>query len=206
MSQPVSPVAQFRRYVSIIMKMPYRYVFLDFSLDANRINAMKKCPATNQLEAWGAPEVNVISINMCDVAQGEASNKSAKRYQKASQYIFDITLDSHRQGNEFKKIKNILFPNKSTLSPNEENDVLIILHAKHSHCILVTNDGGSKRQPGGMLGNKERILSEIGVTVMRDTEAVKLVEEKIIERDNRARRIAERFGESLPDWVGKDIH
>ncbi len=164
---------------------------------------MQKCPATNQLEIWD--KNGVIQIGMCDVAQDEASKKSAERFQKASNYVYPITLDSHRQSNEFRKTKNILFPNKSTLTINEENDVLIILHAKQNHCLLITNDGGSKRQPKGMLGNKERLLNEIGVKVISDTEAVELVEGKIIERDDRARRIAQRFCEPLPEWVGEDI-
>ena len=183
--------------------MPTRYVALDFSLDANRINAMRKCPATNQLEMW--EENGVVQIDMCDVAQDEASKKSSARFQKASNYIYPITLNSHRQSDEFRKIKNILFPNKSTLTTNEENDVLIVFHAMQNHCLLVTNDGGSKRQPGGMLGNKDRLLNDIGVKVMRDTEAVVLAEEKIAERDERARRIAERNGEALPEWIGKDL-
>jgi hypothetical protein len=185
------------------MKMPSRYVALDFNLDANRINAMQKCFATNQLEIWR--KNGVIQIDMCDVAQDEASKKSATRFQKASNYIYPITLNFHRQSDEFRKIKNILFPDKSTLTTNEENDVLIILHAKQNHCILVSNDGGSKRQPGGMLGNKDRIMNEIGVKIMRDTEAVVLVENKIMERDKLARQIAERYNEPLPKWVGKDL-
>ena len=186
------------------MKMPSRYVAKDFSFDTNRINAMQKCPATTQLEIWS--KNGVIQIDMCDVAQVEASKKSAARFQKASNYIYPITRDSHRQSNEFRKIKNILFPNKSTLTINEENDVLIMLHAKQNNCILVTNDGGSRRQPKGMLGNKERLLNEIGVKVMRDTEAVELVEGKIIERDDRARRVAERSCKTLPEWVGEDLY
>jgi hypothetical protein len=165
---------------------------------------MQKCSATNQLETWD--KNGVIQISWCDVAKDEASKKSAKRHQKISSIYgyHHATLDSFRQDNEFRRIKSILFPNKSALTPNEENDVLIILHAKHSHSILVTNDGGSKTQPGGMLGNKERILSEIGVKVMRDIEAVELVKKKILERDKRAHRIADRCGESLPSWIGKD--
>jgi len=165
---------------------------------------MQKCPATTQLEIWS--KNGVIQIDMCDVAQDEASKKSAARFQKASNYIYPIALDSHRQSNEFRKIKNILFPNKSTLTINEENDVLIILNAKQNHCILVTNDGGSRRQPKGMLGNKERLLNEIGVKVMRDTEAVELVEGKIIERDDRARRVTERSCATLPEWVGEYLY
>jgi len=184
--------------------MPSRYVALDFSFDANRINAMQNCPATNQLEIWS--KNGVIQIDMCDVAQNEASKKNAARFQKASNYIYPITLESHRQSDEFRKIKNILFPNKSTLTTNEENDVLIILHAKQNNCILVTNDGGSRRQPKGMLGNKDRLFNEIGVKVMRDTEAVELVEGKIIERDDKVRRVAERSCETLPQWVGADLY
>ncbi len=52
---------------------------------------------------------------------------------------------------------------------------------------------------------KGRFLNEIGVKVMSDTEAVELVELKIIERDNRARRVAQRFCKILPKWVGKDL-
>jgi hypothetical protein len=142
---------------------------------------------------------------MCDVAQDEASKNNRTRFEKASNYVGPVTLDSQRQSIEFRKIRNILFPNKSTFTRNEDNDVLIVLHAKQSHSILVTNDGGSKRQPGGMLGNKDRLWNEIGIKVVRDTEAVDLVEQKILQRDERARRIAARTGEALPKWLGKDI-
>jgi hypothetical protein len=165
---------------------------------------MRKCPATNQLEVWA--KNYIIQIDMCDVAQNEAAKGSAARFQKASNYTEPRTLDSQRRSNEFRDIKNILFPNKSTLTTNEENDVLIVLHAKQNYCILITNDGGSKRQQKGMLGNSDRLLNEIGVKVMRDTEAVELVMEKIMERDERARRVAETTGETLPEWVGKDLY
>jgi len=98
---------------------------------------------------------------------------------------------------EFIEIKKILFPTKKALTKNEENDVIIVLHANQTHSILITNDGGSKRQQNGMLGNKEHLLKEIGVKVMHDSEAVALVEQKIRERDERERRIAERTGEPL---------
>lgn len=185
------------------MKLPSRYVCLDFSIDTNRINAKLKCPSMNQLGVWR--KNGVIQIDMCDVAQEEASRGSSARFEKASDFIYPKTLDAHRHSNEFTKIKNILFPKNETLTPNEENDVLIVLHAKQTYSILITNDGGSKRQPNGMLGNKEHLLKEIGVEIIRDTEAVALVEQKIRERDERALRIAERSGEALPEWVGKDL-
>lgn len=184
------------------MKMPSRYVSLDFSIDTNRINAMQKCGAMNQLETWH--QKNVIQIDMCNIAQKEASKGSAARFEKASGYIYPITLDSHRNSREFAEIRKILFPTKQALTPNEENDVIVVLHAKENHCILVTNDGDSKRQPNGILGNMARLFKDLGVKVMRDTDAVELVEQKIMERDARARRIAERTGEHLQEWVGKD--
>ena len=70
--------------------------------------------------------------------------------------------------------------------------------------MLITDDGGSKQQPGGILGNRER-LSSLGIQVMRDYEAVEFVKHKIIERDESARRIASRTGEPLPTWIGKDL-
>ena len=186
------------------MKMPSRYVYLDFCIDTNRINAKNKLPSMNQLDIWGKKGIIEIK-NMCDVAQEEARKGSSARFQKASECTYPITLDSHRHSNEFIKIKNILFPEKTSFKQNEENDVIIVFHAKDTHCILITNDGGSKRQPGGILGNKDRLLNEIGVKVIRDTEAVVLVEKKIVERDKKARRIAEKTGEALPKWVGKDF-
>ena len=185
------------------MRMPSRYVSLDFSIDTNRINAMQKLSAMNQLETWN--ENRVIQIEMCDIAQDEASRKNSARFQKSANYTYPITLDSHRHSSEFRKIKNILFPKKSNLTKKEENDVIIVLHAKQTHSILITNEGGSRRQKGGMLGNKDRFLNEISVKVMRDIEAVVLVENKIVERDEKARRIAENTGEALPIWVGKDL-
>ena len=186
------------------MEMPSRYVSLDFSIDTNRINAMQKCEAMNLLETWH--QNNVIQIDMCDIAQTEVAKGSAARFGKASNYIYPITLDSHRTSREFTEIKKILFPTKQALTSNEENDVIVILHAKLNHSILVTNDGDSKRQPNGILGNKDRLFKDLGVKVMRDTDAVALVEQKIIERDVRARRVAKRTGEPIQEWVGKDCH
>ena len=185
------------------MEMPSRYVCLDFCIDTNRINAKNKLPSMNQLEIWA--EKGIISIdNMCDVAQEEASKGSPSRFEKASRYVYPITLNSHKQSDDFRKIKNILFPAIKSLKQNEENDIIIVFHAKDTHCILITNDGGSKRQPGGILGNKDRLLNQVGVKVICDADAIILVEQKIRERDEKAHRIAKKFGKPLPEWVGKD--
>jgi hypothetical protein len=67
----------------------------------------------------------------------------------------------------------------------------------------VTNDGGSRRQFGGILGNRDK-LQELGVQVLTDDEAVELVEELIRERDDRERTNSSITGQPLPEWVGKD--
>ena len=69
--------------------------------------------------------------------------------------------------------------------------------------ILVTNDGGSKRQPGGILGNA-RSLGKLGVRVMRAAEAVRFVRERIIVRDKNARLGTQRYDTPQPEWVGQD--
>ncbi len=80
----------------------------------------------------------------------------------------------------------------------------MVFNAYKYERILITDDGGSRRQSGGILGNRERLRS-LGIQVMRDNEAVELVKHRIIERDEFARRIASKTGEPLPDWVGKDL-
>jgi hypothetical protein len=46
----------------------------------------------------------------------------------------------------------------------------------------------------------------LGIQVLRDHEAVKLVKQKIIQRDQRANKIAAYKNEPLPEWVGKDLN
>ena len=46
-----------------------------------------------------------------------------------------------------------MFPNGAK-DDNELNDVRIVCEAKKYEAILVTGDGGSKAQPGGILGNR----------------------------------------------------
>ena len=68
--------------------------------------------------------------------------------------------------------------------------------------ILVTRDGGSKNQPGGMLGNREKLRDY--VRLMSDSETVAFVEAKIAERDEFNRRVVAEYGGELPPWTGKD--
>lgn len=183
--------------------MPERYVYLDFHIDTNRINAESRLNYMNILERWF--EDNVIYLEMSEVAQNEAvKSESSIRTEKAYTYVASETLASTSDEIRIlKQVKKILFPD-GIKSINEKNDVEIVFNAWKYNQILITDDGGSKRQPGGILGNRDK-LEAMGIQVLRDHEAVKLVKQKIIQRDQRVNRIATYKKEPLPEWVGKDL-
>ncbi len=185
------------------MNFPERYVYLDFLIDTNRINARKGLKYMNVLECWH--EFDVISIEMAAVAQDEAAESGdSNRTEKAYTYIATQTLaDSSEERRLLNQISAILFPQGTTVR-KELNDIEIIFNAHKYLCILITDDGASKRQGGGILGNRDR-LATLGIQVMRDYEAVELVKQKIIKRDRLARRIASAEGKPLPDWVSIDL-
>jgi hypothetical protein len=185
------------------MNILERYVWLEFHVDANRINARKNLKYMNVLEYWH--ENDVIYMEMSEIAQKEAAHGgNPHRFEKAYTYAATETLASpSAKAQMINQISAVLFP-QGIKSPKERNDVEIVFNAHKYERILITDDGGSKQQPGGILGNRER-LSSLGIQVMRDYEAVEFVKHKIIERDESARRIASRTGESLPHWIGKDL-
>jgi hypothetical protein len=180
-----------------------RNVFLDFHIDTNRINAKSSLKYMNILEHWH--ENDVIYIEMAEVAQNEAANRgSSLRSEKAYSYIATETLAG--TPDEFRMLRQIievLFPN-GIKSTNEKNDVEIVCNAWKYGRILVTDDGGSKKQPGGILGSRGK-LAALGIKVLRDYEAVELVKEKIIQRDQSALKVASYKKDSIPQWVGKDL-
>lgn len=87
---------------------------------------------------------------------------------------------------------------------NQRNDVELVFTARKYHAILVTRDGGSKSQPGGILGNRNRLLRDFQVQAVTPEEAVIRIRTLIARRDERLRRLAHRVGAPQPDWVGKD--
>lgn len=179
-----------------------RFVGLSFQIDANRINGRESLQNMNCLEAWH--KAGVVLINMSYTAQDEARARGdARRSRKAISYISTLTqtLNQHEQA-ELHTISRTLFPS-GVKTQSERNDVDIVFNAKKYAAILVSNDGGSRRQPGGILGNRDA-LAELGVTVMTDEEAVALVRKKIALRDQRLRQMAALDGTTLPEWVGKD--
>ena len=101
----------------------------------------------------------------------------------------------------FQMVTNEIFPN-GIKDDNHRNDVKIVCDAIKWNAILITNDGGSKKQPGGILGNAHKLKDY--VQVMRDYAAVSFINEKIEERDIRSKKISKITGEKLPEWTGLD--
>jgi hypothetical protein len=169
-------------------------------IDANLINARGQLEPVNQLERWF--EDGVILINMSSTAHIEAqAGYNLHRTRKANQQIFTATLPISTGYPQFKKIELSLFP-CGAKNENQRNDVRIVCEAVKYHAILVTGDGASKSQPGGILGNRDK-LREI-VQIMSPIEAVDFVRKKICERDEFNRRVAEELGGELPPWTGID--
>jgi hypothetical protein len=99
-------------------------------------------------------------------------------------------------------IEKALFPNGAQ-TPNDRKDIEIVFNAAKYGATLVTGDGSSRSQPGGILGGREA-LRRLGIRVLTDSEAVGVVREKIVERDGLARLVAADEGVPLPGWVDKD--
>ena len=185
------------------MNIPERYVFLDFIIDTNRINACTRLKNMNILERW--KDDGVISLEMPEAAQKEVvQSGNVNRTDKARSYVGFIAGSDDSPFVKRNNIEKILCP-FGIQNSNQRNDVEIVFTAgKQVGWILITDDGDSKSQPAGILGNKDA-LAVIGIQVMRDHEAVEIIQRKIIDRDEHAKRIAHMEGKPLPGWVGKDI-
>lgn len=156
----------------------------------------------NKLEQW--TEDDVIAMDISEVAQLEAlAGDDLKRQSKACKYIAIETLaNSSYEKALVHKIKTVLFAARACTRA-EHSDVEIIFNSIKYEAILITQDGNSKRQPGGILGNRDK-LKKLGANILTDEEAVRLVEDMIRKRDDMARKLCEQMGEPLPEWVDKD--
>lgn len=178
-----------------------RRVNARFQIDANRINASGQLQHMNILEQW--KKNKVIRIMMAQPAQDEAARGSSDRARKAYSYILTLTESrTQKEAEIIKRIEGILFPQGAS-KQNEKNDIEIVFNAWKYGCILVTSDGGSRRQPGGILGNRNKLI-EIGIEVLTDKEAVALIKNLIMERDRLERENSKITGKPLPEWVGCD--
>lgn len=168
-------------------------------LDTNLVNARQRLAAVNQLEKWYAD--GVVLINMAGTARKEAlAGGDARRTQKANQQIFTVTPPVSFDSTRFKAIESVLFPSGAK-HENQLNDVRIVADAIHYAAILVTNDGSSKSQPGGILGNRHTLTQRFGGRILSADDTVDFVRSKIRERDDFNRLAVRKFGGTLPDWT-----
>lgn len=183
------------------IRMEHRLLHIPvLHIDTNLINARQKLAAVNQLEKWFDDEV--ILISMSATAHGEAqADGNAMRTRKANQNIFTATPPVEPSDPLFKKVERTLFPDGAH-DENQLNDVRIVCEAAKYGAILVTGDGKSKTQPGGILGN--RLKLEGLVEILSPDEAVDFVQKKIQERDEFNIRVVKEFGGKLPPWTGCD--
>lgn len=171
-----------------------------FHIDTNLINARQKLAAVNQIEKWFEDEV--ILVNISSTALGEAkAGSDNNRVRKANQNIFTCNSPVSDTEPLYQKVEMVLFPHGAQ-NENQKNDVRIVCEAARYSATLITADGASKSQPGGILGSKDK-LGDV-VKIMSPTEAVDFISKKIIERDKYNTEFMRCFGGALPPWVGAD--
>lgn len=186
-------------HMTVCMQRRQLYIPV-FQIDTNLINARQKLTAVNLLEKWSRDEV--ILLNMSSTAHGEASaGGDVARTRKANKHIFTVTSPAQDDDPTFRNVENAIFPN-GALNENQRNDVRIICEAAKYQAILITNDGDSQTQPGGILGNREKLGNL--VRILSPDEAVDYVRQKIQERDNFNVKYVKEFGGTLPWWTGRD--
>lgn len=184
------------------LKMERRLLYTPIlHIDTNLINARGNLATMNQIEKWACD--GVILVNMSNASFNEAQQGSnVRRIKKALSHIFTLVDENCNESDpKFQQIAIALFPT-GIKAEKERNDVRIVWEAAKWHAILVTNDGGSKNQSGGILGNAYKIKNI--VNIMRDTEAVEFIKSKIKERDGRNIEISNLTAQALPEWTGKD--
>ncbi len=172
-----------------------------FHIDTNLINAKQKLDEVNRLEHWA--ENDVILINMSWTAHDEAqAGGNSHRTKKAARQIYTIDTGDVDAA-LIAQVGDALFPG-GRRDENQRNDVRIVCEAAKYQSTLVTNDGASKSQPGGILGNRDKLQVIAGIKILSPTEAVQFIESKIKERDYFNKRVAQETGKTLPDWTGMD--
>jgi hypothetical protein len=179
--------------------MQRRTLYKTFHIDTQLINSRGKLETMNLIEKWAAD--GVILVNMSSVSFNEAqADGDPGRTKKALAQIFTMT-EADTNDPLYKKIEAALFP-KGAQNKNQENDVKIVFEAAKYGAILITDDGASKSQPGGILGNRDKLKGL--VPIMSSREAVEFIHKEIQNRDDFNRRYVQEIGGELPEWTGKD--
>lgn len=183
------------------IEMQRRMLPIMFHIDTNLINARGKLDTMNQIEKWANDEV--ILINMSGISHDEAkAGGNVARTRKANTHIFTMPDEDVGPHDPLhRRIEEALFPGGAQ-DDNQRNDVRVVFEAAKYGAILITRDGGSRSQPGGMLGHRDKLRD--AVRIVSDVEAVELVRKKIQERDDFNRRVEREFGLPLPGWTGHD--
>lgn len=182
-----------------------------FYLDTNMINARGKLEYMNKLEKWR--DMEIILMDMPKTAFLEAqqgTNNVEERRKKVFNYLWGKTdIISEQQFKVLQSIQEILFPDgileTDPYKNNKWNDVDIVFTAKEVGAILISNDGNSRRQAGGILGNKDRLKTELNIRVMTDKEAYYYVLDQLHIRNKHIEEYCRRTGERLPEWLYSDL-
>jgi len=145
---------------------------ITFFLDTNKINGRKLLPHMNKLEVLASD--GKCELLMPKIAWNEAAaGNNETREEKTWSYYFIGLKYTNSQKYWFSEVEKIVFPSGAD-TQNKKNDVWVLVTAREMNYPLITNDGDSKFQPGGMLGNRKE-LSKIGICIIRDEEAIEMV-------------------------------
>lgn len=136
-------------------------------------------------------------------SQAGAGGNVEARKRKAAGHLYTINDDGDAKVDDtFARVETILWG--QAVNDNQANDVAVVCEAIQWHAVLVTRDGGSKAQPAGILGNRDRLREQFDIRILRPEEAVEFIRGKIVERDQLNAQVAALTGATLPDWTGRD--
>lgn len=144
-----------------------------FLLDANACNALQRIEELNKLEHLA--HAGKIDLMYTETTWDEAQFGSQIRRDKVREFFF-VGLAKDQENSLLqqpwrKEIGRLVFPH-GIKNDGQRRDIEALLTVKMSCGYFVSSDGGSKRQPGGILGYRSQ-LAILGIEVLNFTEALK---------------------------------
>ena len=178
------------------MQYEKRILYLPaFHIDTTVIKARDELPAVGYLEKWANNKV----INVC------ISNIAFNSLSQSHKDIGKIFIVVNKTINEFEplfhKVASTIFPS-GIKNQQHKSIVKIVCQAIEQKAIYVVYDNGSEKQPGGVLGNGHG-LNDM-VQIMHINDAIRFINNKIIERDSNNKKTANIVSKPLPEWTDKD--
>jgi hypothetical protein len=148
-------------------------------LDANACNALQRIADLNELEQLA--EAGCIDLAYTETTWHEALIGSLRREEKVIDFYF-VGLSDDKENRDLRRlwreaISQLLFP-RGAKTDGQWRDVDALLTVKMSDGCFVTRDGGSKTQPGGILGHKHE-LAKLGIRVMDFGQALAYAKNRI---------------------------